>query len=108
MTSTTTAMKPIIMMNTSPDMDDPFADLPSLTEDTAAAQPSLVSPLEFGTGIKYVVEQQQQQSSSSTDGDMQKESDATETTVDDNDDDAPETPGEVTTTEAAAVTATDE
>jgi hypothetical protein len=97
-TTSTTSMKPI-MMSTSAEMEDPFADLPTIpsaTDDTLpTAVPQLVSPLEFGTGIKYVVQQQQQQhqgqvaaSSSLLSGedvvpDIQKDTDHTETTVDD-------------------------
>ena len=100
---TSTAMKPI-MMNTSSDMvDDPFADLPAVTTDNATfatPAPQLVSPLEFGTGIKYLQEQQQQQqehATSSTNENntvaVEKDSDTTETTVaDDVDDTIEETP----------------
>ena len=99
---TSTAMKPI-MMNTSSDMvDDPFADLPAVATDNATfatPAPQLVSPLEFGTGIKYLQEQQQQQqhSTSSTNENntvaAEKDSDTTETTVaDDVDDTIEETP----------------
>lgn len=100
--TSTTAMKPI-MMNTSSDMaDDPFADLPALATDDAAFSsppPQLVSPLEFGTGIKYLQEQQQQQQESPASSKnensvaIEKENDATETTVaDDSDDTIEETP----------------
>lgn len=99
---TSTAMKPI-MMNTSSDMvDDPFADLPAVATDNATfatPAPQLVSPLEFGTGIKYLQEQQQQQehATSSTNENntvaVEKDSDTTETTVaDDVDDTIEETP----------------
>lgn len=99
---TSTAMKPI-MMNTSSDMvDDPFADLPAVATDNATfatPAPQLVSPLEFGTGIKYLQEQQQQQehATSSTNEintvTVEKDSDTTETTVaDDVDDTIEETP----------------
>jgi hypothetical protein len=96
-------MKPI-MMNSSVDvMDDPFADLPALaTEDVtfASPPPQLISPLEFGTGIKYLQEQQQQQqqqqqaATSKSINEIEKENhDTTETTVaEDVDDTMEETP----------------
>ena len=84
-------MKPIMMMNASNSdaMDDPFADLPTAATDDPAfsATPQLVSPLEFGTGIKYLQEQHQQhhqhQSASTT---VEKETDATEATLEEEDD----------------------
>ena len=99
---TSTAMKPI-MMNTSSDMvDDPFADLPAVATDNATfatPAPQLVSPLEFGTGIKYLQEQQQQQEHATSSTNeittvaVEKDSDTTETTVaDDVDDTIEETP----------------
>jgi hypothetical protein len=102
MTSTST-MKPI-MMNTSSDVaDDPFADLPALATNDAtfsSPPPQLVSPLEFGTGIKYLQEQQQQQQETSKNENsvaIEKVNDVTETTVaDDSDDTIEETPIEAT------------
>ena len=85
-TTTTTNMKPIMMMNASNSdaMDDPFADLPTAATDDPAfsATPQLVSPLEFGTGIKYLQEQQQHLHQQ-----QQKETDATETTLEEEEDD---------------------
>ncbi len=83
--TTTTTMKPIMMMNTasSDAMDDPFADLPT-TDDPAFTQ--LVSPLEFGTGIKYLQEQQQHQHQN-TSSTVEKETDATDATLEEDDTD---------------------
>ena len=91
------------MMNTtsSDTVDDPFADLPALATDDAtfaSPPPQLVSPLEFGTGIKYLQEQQQQHSTNDAVA-MEKENDTTETTVVDDSDD---------TMEEAPIGATDE
>ena len=81
----TTTLKPTIMMNhtTVDAMDDPFADLPTLSSTEDVSSPQLVSPLEFGTGIKYLQEQQQQQQQQSTSVAPEKEADTTETTVED-------------------------
>ena len=106
---TSTTMKPI-MMNTSSDMaEDPFADLPAFATDDAtftSPPPQLVSPMEFGTGIKYLQEQQQhvqQQEESTNENSVTTEKgnavDTTETTVaDDIDDVIEETPITTTTT----------
>lgn len=80
---TSTTMKPIMMNTTSDALDDPFADLPTLaTEDASFATPppQLVSPLEFGTGIKYLQEQHHQQQQSTVVS-IEKDTDTTETTV---------------------------
>ena len=84
MTSTTT-MKPIMMNHTTSDaLDDPFADLPTVASEDASFStppPQLVSPLEFGTGIKYLQEQHDEQQEQNNTVAIEKDTDVTETTV---------------------------